>query len=168
MLGKVAEAEADLAAAIRIADELKQPAHLWDVGGAKAMLALAAGRLDEAEELVERTYAIGERAEPEMAMPVYRVQSYALCDFGASLEEIEPAIRDLVAARPARPVFRCLLVHLHARLGRTDEAKRALDDLVADGVAALPFDHEWLFGMACSRRPRRCSAMSRPRPCCTS
>jgi hypothetical protein len=61
--------------------------------------------------------------------------------------EVEPAICELVVEYPARPVFRCALVRLHARLGRLAEAKRPFDDLARDEFSALPFDQEWLYGM---------------------
>ena len=148
MLGKVAEAEAEIEVADRVARELRQPAHLWDVGGAKAMLALAEGRLGDAEGLMSDLRALGERAQPEMAIPVHLVQRYTLCDFRGGLEDVEPVMRALAAERPARPVFRCVLAHVHARVGRLPEARRALDDLTRDDCAGLPFDQEWLFGMS--------------------
>ena len=112
------------------------------------MFALAAGRLTEAEELVPQAFAFGERALPDVAIPVYRLQRHALRDFQGRLEEIAPAIRDLVAEYPTRPAFRCALAHVHARLGHVPEAQRALDDLARDDFAGLPFDQEWLYGMS--------------------
>src|SRR3954451_11952102 len=112
------------------------------------MVALAAGRLCHADELVHEALALGERAQPAEAIPVYRLQRYTLCDFRGALEEVEPEIADLVTQYPARPVLRCALAHVHARLGRTGEATCALDDLVRDDCSALPFDQEWLFGMS--------------------
>jgi DNA-binding SARP family transcriptional activator len=147
-VGNVAEAEVDLAAAGRIVHELRQPAQLWQVFAAQAMLALAAGRLTEAAELVPQAFALGERAQPEMAVPVYRLQRYTLSDFRGRLEEDELAICDLIAAYPARVTFRCALALLHARLGRLEEAKRVLDELAKDDFMALPFDAEWLYGMS--------------------
>jgi tetratricopeptide (TPR) repeat protein len=114
----------------------------------QAMLALAAGRLTEADELVAQALALGERAQRGAAISVYRVQRYTICDFRGGLEEIEPAIRDLAAEHPARPVFRCVLIHLQARLGRLPEAERALGDLARDSFSAIPFDQEWCYGMS--------------------
>jgi tetratricopeptide (TPR) repeat protein len=112
------------------------------------MMALATGRLDHAEELIPQALAIGERALPAAAIPIYQLQRYTLGDFRGGLEEVEPAIRDVAAEHPARPVFRCALAHLHARLGRLPEAQRALDDLARHDCSALPFDQEWLYGMS--------------------
>ena len=147
-LGNIPEGQVDLAAAGRIAEELRQPAQLWLVASAQAMLALAVGRLDVAETLVHNALVLGEGALPESAIPVNRLQLYTLADFRGNLEAIEPGIIDLVAAYPARPVFRCVLAHLRSRLGRLVEAKRELEELARDDCSALPFDQEWLFGMS--------------------
>ena len=128
--------------------KLRQPAQLWQVYSARAMLALAAGRLTEAEELIPQAFAFGRPVLPDMAIPLYRLQIHALRDLQGRLEEIEPEIRDLVAEYPARPVFRCVLAHVHARLGRVTEAQQALDDFGQDDFAGLPFDQEWLYGMS--------------------
>jgi DNA-binding SARP family transcriptional activator len=142
--GEVGEARRELDAAGRLARELRQPAHVWSVEGAVAMLALCDGRLAEAEALGEQVRELGERAQPDIAIPVHRMQRYALCDFRGRLAEVEPSIVDLVAREPARPVFRCVLAHLQARLGRLAEARRALGELARE----LSFDQEWLFGMS--------------------
>jgi DNA-binding SARP family transcriptional activator len=148
MVGDVGQAEADLDAASRIADELRQPAQLFQVSAARSMLALATGRLAEAEELVPYAFALGERAQPEMAIPAYVLQRYMLCDFLGPLDEIESVIRDLVTEYPARPAFRCAFARLQALLGRLPEAKQAFDELAREEFSALPFDLEWLFGMS--------------------
>jgi DNA-binding SARP family transcriptional activator len=147
-LGDVRGAEAELEAAIRIAHELRQPAQLWQARGEQAMVALAAGRLAEAERLIPDALALGEHVHPAAVIPVYRLQRYTLHDFRGTLEHVEPEIRALAREYPARPVFRCVLAHLYARLGRRSLAKRALAALAARDVSALPFDQEWLFGMS--------------------
>jgi tetratricopeptide (TPR) repeat protein len=146
-LGEMQEAERDLTSLRRIAEELRQPAQLWQVSSSSALLAIATGRLDDAETLVPKAFAIGEHAQAG-AIPVYQLQRLTLRELRGGLEEIEPAIDELVAANPARPVFRCALVYLHARLGRIPEATRALAGLAEDGFSTLPFDQEWLYGMS--------------------
>jgi DNA-binding SARP family transcriptional activator/tetratricopeptide (TPR) repeat protein len=158
LVGDVRGAEVDLAASSRVARELRQPVHLWRVCGERAMLELAAGKLSEGEELVAQALALGERALRDAAIPVYLLQRYTLCEFRGSLEEVEPAICGLVAEYPARAVFRCLLAHLHAQIGKLAEAKRAFDHLARDDFSALPFDQEWLLGM--SLLAQTCSFLS--------
>ena len=41
-----------------------------------------------------------------------------------------------------------MLAHLHARLGRLPDAKRAFDELAEEEFSTLPFDLEWLYGMS--------------------
>ncbi len=146
--GAVADWEAELAAAGLVAESLRQPTQLWEVCAARATCALFAGRLIDAEELIERAVALGGRAQPAEAIPVHRLQLYALYDLRGGLEKVEPALRDVVAGYPARPEFRCALAHLHARLGRRAEAERTLADLAEDDFSAVPFDAEWLLAMS--------------------
>jgi tetratricopeptide (TPR) repeat protein len=146
--GDAHEAEVELARASSIADDLRQPAQLWLTLGAQVMVAVATGRFAEAEELIPQVLAFGESAQPDAAISHRVLQRYLLGDFRGAVEGMEPAVRDLVITNQARPVFRCVLVHLLMRLGRTAEAQRGLEELSTDGFAALPFDQEWLFAMS--------------------
>jgi DNA-binding SARP family transcriptional activator/tetratricopeptide (TPR) repeat protein len=143
-LSEVGEARAALAAAGEVAERLAQPAQLWEVGGGWAMLELAAGRLDQAEELAARAFEIGRHTVPDAAFPVYHLQRCALRDFRGGLEASVPELEWLNAEYPARPVFRCALAYVHARLG-DPRAGEALALLARDGFSAIPFDQEWLF-----------------------
>ena len=145
--GDVAAGATELAAAAAVAAELRQPPQLWMIRSGEAMLALATGKFAEAETLMAVALEFGERALPEAAIPHYELHRYALADFRGQLEVVEPQVRGLAVAHPARPVFRCALAHVEARLGRLSEAQRALDDLAADD-SVLPFDQEWLYGMS--------------------
>ncbi len=146
-LGHPDEARTELEAAERAANALAQPPQLWLQWTARAMIALAAGRLAEAEELIAKAWEIGEPSLT-MASGVYGGQRYVLCDLQDRLDDVEPRIRELAAGQPARPVFRCMLAHIEARLGQTVEAGQALRALAANDAAALPFDMEWLFAMS--------------------
>jgi hypothetical protein len=146
--GEVDEARRELDEAGRLARELGQPAHVWGIETAVSMLALCEGRLGEAEAVADQVRELGERAQPEMAIPVHRMQRYTLCEFRGRLAELEAPIVELAARHPARPVFRCVVAHLHARLGQLADARRAFDELARDRFAGLPFDQEWLFGMS--------------------
>jgi tetratricopeptide (TPR) repeat protein len=112
--------------------------------GIRAMLALAQGRLAEGESLLERRYELGKDVLLKPSIAIYRCQRHALHDLLDDLAAVEPEIAELTAAFPARPVFRCLLAQVHARIGRTEDAARALSVLTTD----LPFDQEWLYGMS--------------------
>lgn len=147
-LGEMDEVERALSAAEPIAARLGQPVQRWLVASARADVALALGRVREAEELVPTAYAFGKLAQPEMADPVYHVQRIRLCDFRDGLDETEAGAREIVERYPARVVFRCVLAQLLAKLGRNDEAREIVDDLASDDFTVLPFDQEWFFGMS--------------------
>jgi DNA-binding SARP family transcriptional activator len=146
LAGDIHAAEVDLDRMDRIANELRQPAQLWMGCSIRAPLALAAGKLSEAEQENERALAIGERALPDMALVAHRAIRCALYDARGMLEEAESAIRELPAQFPERPVFRCMLAYIHAKLGRKAQAQEALNELAKPG--ALPFDLEWLYAMS--------------------
>jgi DNA-binding SARP family transcriptional activator/tetratricopeptide (TPR) repeat protein len=147
IIGDVADAEANLAEAYRIATELRQPVQVWLLTANKAMLALATGRLEEAEELMAAALPLGERAQPEHAIPHDRLQRFTLGCFRGELDESEPELCALAAEYPARPVFRCAYANCLARLGRLTETTQLLEALAPDDFAALPFDQEWLFAI---------------------
>jgi eukaryotic-like serine/threonine-protein kinase len=148
MMGDAERAREGVEAASRVAARLRQPAHMWDVEAARAMLAVATGPVGEAEVLVEEALELGGEVEPAMVVPVACLQRHTLGDFRGSVAEVEPALRELVATHPARRMFRCALIQTHARLGRRQEARQELADLAAGGFEALPFDPEWLFGIS--------------------
>ena len=103
MAGDLRGAEVTLTLESRIANDLRQPFQMWQVYAARAMLALAAGRLSEAEELVPQAFAYGEHVLPAVAIPVYRLHRHALCDFQGRLEEVVPRPAPWYASiRPAR------------------------------------------------------------------
>jgi hypothetical protein len=95
---------------------------------------------------MHEAFRLGNRVFPETAIPAFELQRYTLADFREELAEVEAPLVELVAAFPSRPVMRCALAHVHARLGRHEEAHRALDELAAEDVPGLPLDQEWLYG----------------------
>ena len=80
LLGKMNAARADFASAAALTEELRLPVEEHNVEGGRAMLALAAGKLDAARASIDTAYAIGLRVQPDMAEPNYIVQQYTLFD----------------------------------------------------------------------------------------
>src|SRR5205085_3387794 len=156
-LGELSAAQADLATATGIAEQLRQPAQLWQVTAAQAMLPLAGGRFEEAEQVAQQALALGERSIAHLAIPAFRLHMYALGIARGDADKLEPLIRATVAEYPARPYLRCLLVHLHSLLGQTDGARQEFDDLAKNRFDAIPFDLEWLYGMSLLAQP--CAAL---------
>jgi DNA-binding SARP family transcriptional activator/tetratricopeptide (TPR) repeat protein len=147
-IGDAPTAQLDLTTAIEIAEQLRQPAQLWQVTGARAMFALAQGRFDEAEKLAHQALALGERSIAVFALPAFRMHMYALRMARGNIDDLESMLLQTVAEYPARPFIRCALAHFYAVLGRTEEAQHEFNRLTADGFVAIPFDIEWLYGMS--------------------
>jgi hypothetical protein len=131
----------------KVAAELRQPSHDWFVAVYEALFALLEGRLDEAEDLVVRAHSLGERALTWSAEVSYRLQLYLLRREQGRLTEVEGLMRDSVATYSTYPIFRCVHAQVAAELGRTGEARAALEALVGDDGVSLPFDEEWLVSM---------------------
>ncbi len=146
--GELGEAERDLEVLTGIAEQLRKPAHLWQARALRAELAIAGGRFAEAETLLPEERTLGERAQPELAIPVYRLQRYTLAELRGEFESVEDEVHDLVSRFPARPVFSCVFTHLLVGLGRLPEARHELARLAVDDLSILPFDAEWLYGMS--------------------
>src|SRR5439155_26144890 len=77
-LGDPDRRDAELAAFTRVAEELRQPAQLWMATTARAVMALAEGRFDEADQLIEESATLGERALSWSAAAARRVQEFIL------------------------------------------------------------------------------------------
>ncbi len=145
-LGDCSEIASGLDRVTDLAEQLREPAQLWDAVAARAAFALAEGRLAEGAELSERAFEIGERAKPEAAIPVYRLQRFTHHDLRGELAEVERELHELVDGYPARVAFRCVLINVDARQGRVEAARQALHELGRTHFSAIPFDQEWLFG----------------------
>jgi hypothetical protein len=148
VLGDVAATESELEAAAVLAHELRQRAQISQIEGVRALLTLASGRLVEGEALSNERYELGKQTLLEASIAIYYCQRHLLHDLRGDLAAVEPEIRELAERFPARPVFRCVLAHVHAHTGQLQDARRALGELTLDRVAALPFDQEWLYGMS--------------------
>ena len=148
MLGDLEHALCALEHERRAARDLGQPAQLWGLAADEAMLALMAGRFENAASFSERAFNHGQQAIPELAIPVYTFQRYLLHYHLGGLDRIEPTMRKIVAAHPSRPMFAFALAHIHAITGRQPEAERVLDELADSGLSTVPFDQEWLVAMS--------------------
>ena len=136
---------ADADAKARLAEELRQPAQEAYVVGMQATLALFEGRFDDAEALIPRALALGQRAHGWME-PVYgTLRWYALRREQARLAEVEERLQQAARDFPTYLVLRAVLAQLHAELGREDAAREIFESLAADDFAGVPRDDEWIF-----------------------
>lgn len=149
-LGDWIGAEIELAVHAQLADELRDPLHLWYVPLFAATRALLQGRLDDAERCATEAYAIGRRSQPQNAAQLYAVQLFGLREEQGRLTEVEGALEEFARRYPAAPVWRAAATYALAMLGRDDASRRLFDALTASGagVAEIPRDSEWLGAVA--------------------
>lgn len=145
-LGDLVAARMALAEKTRVAEELRQPAQRWYVAVMDAMLALFDGDMREAETLVHR--AQGLHPHSWSANGSYRSQLFVLRREQVRLAEIEELIRRSAEEYAVFPVFRAMLAVLYAELGREEEARATFDAVAVNNFGDLPWDCEWLYGVA--------------------
>ena len=145
-LGDWVGAEIELAVHSRLAEELRDPLHLWYVPLFAATHALLQGRLGDAERFASEAFAIGRGSQAQNAAQLYAVQLFALRFEQGRLTEVEQSLEEFGRRYPAAPVWRAAAAFALAVLGRTDESRRLFDALTASGagVAEIPRDSEWL------------------------
>ena len=147
-LGRIIQAERELDIIAEQATTLRQPAQLWMATASRANLALFEGRFDQAQTLIDEALTLGERAQRRDALLSHRLQLFLLHRETGRGAEVEALIKDAVAMFPTRPVFRCALAYIHARLGDASRAQAEIDDLAAHDFAAVQRDNEYLFSLA--------------------
>ena len=145
-LGDWVGAEIELAVHARLADELRDPLHLWYVPLFAATRALLQGHLSDAERFASEAFAIGRGSQAQNAAQLYAVQLFALRTEQGRLTEVEQSLEEFGRRYPAAPVWRAAASFALAVLGRADESRRLFDALTASGagVAEIPRDSEWL------------------------
>ena len=136
--------DAQIAAFIAGADELRQPLYVWNAIVWRAMRALLAGDLKQAEQLAGEALAIGAQAESVTAPQYYAIQLLAIRREQGRMAELEPAARELTDRFPARPAWRAALATLLYETGRVEEAARELETLAASDFRDIPADGDWI------------------------
>lgn len=147
-LGDWVGADIELAVHARLAEELRDPLHLWYVPLFGATRALLEGRLADAERLAAQAFAVGRGTQAQNAAQLYATQLFALRAEQGRLSEVEQSLEEFGRRYPAAPVWRAAAAFALAVLGRTEDARRAFEALTARHVAEVPRDGEWLSTVA--------------------
>jgi DNA-binding CsgD family transcriptional regulator/tetratricopeptide (TPR) repeat protein len=147
-LGDVAGYDADLAAAERAAEELRQLRYRWQLPLAHATRALLAGRFAQAEELIEQGLAAGQRAGDQAVGNYYTGVLATLRFMQGRLGELAELAGDAATRFPAMVVFRAAQAAMLAEIGRADEAQAEVEWLAARDLAAVPRDPAWSYCLA--------------------
>jgi DNA-binding CsgD family transcriptional regulator len=147
-VGDLAGFDADLAAAERTAERLRQLHHRWQLPLAHATRAMLAGRFAQAEELAAQGLALGRRAGDKGVGLRYTAVIVTLRWWDGRFGETVQLFQRLSARVPALLVYRAGLAEALIEAGRADEAQAELERLAAEDLAALPRDPAWSWTLA--------------------
>ena len=139
--GDVVGADRDFETAQHLAGALRQHAFSVQLAWFRAMRALLAGNVEEAERLGEEALAANLRANRSDARMAYGGHLILVRREQGRLEEAESVIRAGMATQPqvAEALHVCL-AFLAAETGRLDEARAELDRFTHERFASLPDD----------------------------
>ena len=144
--GDLAAAAPDFEAHARLAEELQQHGQRMHTAQLRAMRALLAGQLEEAERLAQEGLAIGQPTQPQQAMATFGLQMFALRKEQGRLGELEATQKAFAQQFPKIPLVRTALALIYKQLGREAEARAEFERLAANDFVDLPRDSLW---MAC-------------------
>jgi DNA-binding SARP family transcriptional activator len=145
--GRLRAAHQELAAATRLAHELRLPSVRWHVSVHETGLALLAGRYADAAALIEQAEALTARSSSVEATVTAAVQRFPLLLEQGRLAELRPTLQDIATDHPADGVYRCMLARLDVECGDRARARALFAQLAADGCAACPRDLVWLLAV---------------------
>jgi DNA-binding CsgD family transcriptional regulator len=139
-MGRIDEAEAELAVYTDLADAYRQPIYIWQAAVRRAMLATFRGRLQEAEKRATEAFAVGQRAGGQNLTAAFGEQMLVIRWLQGRLQELEPLAAASHKAQPSLAIWRAVLAFIYAETGREALARAELDYISADGFARLPAD----------------------------
>lgn len=129
-----------------VAARIDQPFNNWNLTFLLGERALIAGDTDQAEQLVKAAFQIGiDSGQPDAGL-IYGAQIMYVGWQRGTLGDLVPQIEQMVADNPGFPAFAAPLAIAYTEAGRTDDARRLLDQFAAADFD-LPLDLMWITGM---------------------
>jgi len=146
--GAIGQVAADVEEMAAIAEAHRNPLQHWWVLIYRGLLAGFAGQAAKAEELAHDAAILGRRLG-QPAADAYRVGQLGRIYWAAGrLAELRDDIEQALARFPGLVTLRCMRALANGTAGRTAEAARDIEGLVADDFAALPRDSLYLASLA--------------------
>jgi len=137
------EADAGLAVAHRVAEEVARPTLRWQVRVRETTRAVISGRLEEAAELFGEAHELGLRGEQPDAQTIFVAQLYFLRREQGRVGELVDVLSRAASGHPVAG-WSAAMASVYREAGRPEEARAALESYMATGYADLPFDQGWL------------------------
>jgi class 3 adenylate cyclase/tetratricopeptide (TPR) repeat protein len=131
-----------------LAGRLREPTYSWLAAYDRATQALMTGLLEEAERSAEDARVIATDSGQPEALAFYAGQLINIRFEQGRLEELEPLIAVQVETNPGIPAFRGALALARAEAGMHEQALEVLAVDAELDFSGLPYDSNWLAGMA--------------------
>ncbi|HKY76193.1 MAG TPA: AAA family ATPase [Acidimicrobiia bacterium] len=129
--------------AFAVAEELGQPALRWMARWTRSGPVLLTGRLEEAEEILRDSFAVGTAGGQTDPWVIDALQRFVLRLEQGRLDELEANWTAMIERVVVVPSVRLFLVFMHCEAGRLEQAREAFGPIVARGYR-LPDDVVWL------------------------
>lgn len=143
-IGDRVGAEPHVAACRRLADEVRQPLHLWNAARLRVTCLLLEGRTAEAKQGMHDTLELGRQAVGGLAIDGFLAQRAELLWQQGRLTETIALLETGIATRREERTLRCGLALVLAEQGAVVRARAEVDALAASGIASWPRGHHWL------------------------
>src|SRR5262245_6995611 len=137
-------AEPHVAACRRLAEELRQPLHLWNATRLRVTCLLLEGRTAEAKEGMHEGLELGRQALGGLALDGFLAQRAELLWQQGRLEETVALLETGIRTRPEERTLRCGLALVLAEQGAVARARAEIDALATTGIGTWPRGHHWL------------------------
>ncbi len=136
-----------LARCEELSDSVGEPFLLWLTMWVQGSWAVAEGRLDEAEEMIEKGVAYGMENDQGDAMIIYAAQASCLRREQGRMDEVVDVLVASVEDNPRIPGFAALLCQAYLESGERAEAAQVLASVLEGGLANWPVELTWGTGM---------------------
>ena len=143
-LGDADSMREELAAYSHLADQIRQPYHLWLKLVVEAMLALMEARFEEAEVLAGEALDTGSKAQNKNALLIFGSHLADLRRETGGLEDLEDGLKDFIEAYPRLPGWPCALAQVYSELEREADARSQFEALAANDFSDIPRDLFWI------------------------
>jgi tetratricopeptide (TPR) repeat protein len=127
----------------RLADEIKDPFYLYTTASIRVCPAFLAGRFDEAEQLAQQAFQIGQQHGIGSAQGIFGIHMFTFRREQGRLREIAPVVQHFLREQGHGAAWQPGLALIYSDLGRLDDARTEFERLAANDFAAVPRDALW-------------------------
>ena len=139
--------DAQISAFAAGAQQLRQPLYLWQAAVWRAMRALLAGQLEQADRLAAEALAAGSTGEAVAAAQYYAIQLLAIRREQGRMAELEQPALEMVGHNPGRPGWRAAVATLLWESGRLEEARAEFSAIAENDFADIERDGDWMIAI---------------------